>query len=52
MLLLQRHPFHSGIRKRQSRDFGNKEGWAGRADNQVNEKMKLRFVMVDLLVDI
>ena len=45
-------PFIIGIRKRQSRDFGSKEGWAGKADNQAKEKLKLRLVMVDLLVDI
>jgi len=45
-------PFITGIRKRQSRDFGSKKGWAGRADNQAKEKLKLRLVMVDLLVDI
>ena len=45
-------PFITGVRKRQSRDFGSKKGWAGRADNQAKEKLKLRLVMVDLLVDI
>lgn len=48
------HPFTHRLRKlRQNkrRDFGNKEVWVDRANNKATEKLKLRFVVADLLVD-